>query len=94
MLFTFVNKLSLLASSSLTLNKVFFNILFITIFFLEKRQTLLFSATLTKKTEDLVRASIKGTPLYIGVEDLNDEATVEGLKQVFIGFSSIYVTKG
>ncbi|GFS88312.1 ATP-dependent RNA helicase DDX18 [Nephila pilipes] len=48
------------------------------------RQTLLFSATLGKKTEDLVRVALKKLPLYVGVEDNNEEATVEGLTQGYV----------
>ena len=49
----------------------------------EKRQTMLFSATQTRKTEDLARISLKKEPLYVGVDDkLGDIATVAGLEQV------------
>ena len=41
----------------------------------KKRQTMLFSATQTKKTEDLARISLKKMPVYIGVDDLKDTAT-------------------
>ena len=51
------------------------------IFFVEKRQTVLFSATQTQKTEDLARISLK-KHIYIGVDDSKEMATVEGLKQV------------
>ncbi|KFM59691.1 ATP-dependent RNA helicase DDX18, partial [Stegodyphus mimosarum] len=50
----------------------------------KSRQTLLFSATLTKKTEDLVRVALRNQPLYIGVEDQEEKATVEGLKQGYV----------
>jgi ATP-dependent RNA helicase DDX18/HAS1 len=43
---------------------------------------MLFSATLTAKTDELRKLSFKKEPLYIGVDDNNDEATVEGLEQV------------
>lgn len=49
---------------------------------LEKRQTMLFSATQTRKVEDLARISLKKEPLYVGVDDNKDTATVEGLEQV------------
>ena len=48
----------------------------------EKRQTMLFSATQTKKVEDLARLSLKKAPLYVGVDDHKESATVEGLEQV------------
>lgn len=43
---------------------------------------MLFSATQTRKIEDLARISLKKEPLYIGVDDSKDKATVEGLEQV------------
>ena len=50
--------------------------------FLERRQTMLFSATQTRKTEDLARISLKKEPIYVGVHDTREIATVEGLEQV------------
>ena len=47
----------------------------------KERQTVLFSATQTKKVEDLVRASMKD-PIYLAVEDSN--ATVSNLEQGFV----------
>lgn len=49
---------------------------------LERRQTMLFSATQTRRTEDLAKISLKKEPLYVGVDDTSDQATVEGLEQV------------
>ena len=43
---------------------------------------MLFSATQTRKTEDLARVSLKKEPLYVGVDDTKDKATVAGLEQV------------
>ena len=45
---------------------------------------MLFSATQTRKLEDLARVSLKKEPLYVGVDDSKDIATVEGLEQVHI----------
>ena len=45
---------------------------------------MLFSATQTRKVEDLARLSLKKAPLYVGVDDDKDASTVEGLEQVYI----------
>merc|ERR1719186_1977140 len=52
----------------------------------KRRQTMLFSATTTKKTEDLVKLALKKEPIYIGIEEKNkgDLATVEGLEQGYV----------
>merc|ERR1719234_3103476 len=65
----------------------------------KKRQTMLFSATTTKKTEDLVKVALKKEPIYIGIEeksqapcshkniseqDSNGMATVAGLEQGYV----------
>ena len=53
----------------------------------KKRQTMLFSATSTKKTEDLVAVALKKEPIYIGIEVKNKEgvaATVAGLEQGYV----------
>jgi len=57
----------------------------------ERRQTMLFSATQTRKIEDLARISLKKEPLYIGVDDQKDKATVEGLEQVGV-YMTLYMT--
>lgn len=44
-----------------------------------ERQTLLFSATQTRKVEDLSRVSLK-SPILIGVEDNDEIATVDTLQ--------------
>ncbi|KXJ13155.1 ATP-dependent RNA helicase DDX18 [Exaiptasia diaphana] len=49
-----------------------------------KRQTVLFSATQTKKIEDLAKLSLKRSPLYVGVDDNKETSTVEGLEQGYI----------
>lgn len=43
---------------------------------------MLFSATQTRKVEDLARISLKKEPLYVGVDDDKAHATVDGLEQV------------
>ncbi|XP_028820297.1 ATP-dependent RNA helicase DDX18 isoform X2 [Denticeps clupeoides] len=50
----------------------------------KRRQTMLFSATQTRKVEDLARISLKKEPLYVGVDDNKDTATVEGLEQGYV----------
>ena len=53
----------------------------------KKRQTMLFSATTTKKTEDLVAVALKKEPIYIGIEVKTKEgtaATVAGLEQGYV----------
>jgi len=47
---------------------------------------MLFSATTTKKTEDLVAVALKKEPIYIGIEVKNklDSATVAGLEQGYV----------
>lgn len=55
---------------------------------LERRQTMLFSATQTRRTEDLAKISLKKEPLYVGVDDTSEQATVAGLEQVNLHFLS------
>ncbi|XP_021377360.1 ATP-dependent RNA helicase HAS1-like isoform X2 [Mizuhopecten yessoensis] len=50
----------------------------------KKRQTMLFSATQTRKIEDLAKVSLKKEPLYVGVDDSKEKATVEGLEQGYV----------
>lgn len=50
----------------------------------KERQTILFSATQTRKVEDLARLSIQGKPVHVGVHDDSDKATVDGLQQGYV----------
>lgn len=50
----------------------------------KKRQTMLFSATQTEKTEALSKLALKKEPIYVGVDDHKSEATVSGLEQGYI----------
>jgi len=52
----------------------------------KKRQTMLFSATATKKTEDLVKLALKKEPISIGLDEKlnNTLATVSGLEQGYV----------
>jgi ATP-dependent RNA helicase DDX18/HAS1 len=49
-----------------------------------KRQTMLFSATQTNKVEDLAKLALDKTPMYIGVQEQTDFATVKGLEQGYV----------
>ncbi|XP_063244275.1 probable ATP-dependent RNA helicase pitchoune [Bacillus rossius redtenbacheri] len=50
----------------------------------KRRQTMLFSATSTAKTEALTKLALKKEPVYVGVDDQKDKATVEGLEQGYV----------
>ncbi|KAF4788146.1 ATP-dependent RNA helicase DDX18 [Turdus rufiventris] len=50
----------------------------------KRRQTMLFSATQTRKVEDLAKISLKKEPLYVGVDDHKETATVDGLEQGYV----------
>ncbi|XP_043788139.1 probable ATP-dependent RNA helicase pitchoune [Apis laboriosa] len=54
----------------------------------KKRQTMLFSATQTKKTEMLMTLALKKEPVYVGVDDDKEKATVEGLEQGYVACPS------
>lgn len=50
----------------------------------KRRQTMLFSATQSQKTEALTSLALKKEPVYVGVDDTKKEATVDGLEQGYI----------
>ncbi|KAI4344034.1 hypothetical protein L6164_011311 [Bauhinia variegata] len=50
----------------------------------KNRQTALFSATQTKKVEDLACLSFQTKPVYIGVDDDRTKVTNEGLQQGYV----------
>jgi len=50
----------------------------------KRRQTMLFSATLTAKTNDLINMALKTEPLYVGLDEVREKATVEGLEQGYV----------
>eukprot|EP00301_Raphidiophrys_heterophryoidea_P019581 c4484_g1_i1.p1 GENE.c4484_g1_i1~~c4484_g1_i1.p1 ORF type:complete len:609 (+),score=172.63 c4484_g1_i1:46-1827(+) len=50
----------------------------------KSRQTMLFSATQTQNVEDLARLSLRRKPVYVGVHDKTDVATVQGLEQGYV----------
>lgn len=45
---------------------------------------MLFSATTTAKTENLTKLALKKEPVYVGVDDTKEKATVEGLEQGYV----------
>lgn len=53
----------------------------------KKRQTMLFSATQSQKTEMLEKLAFKKEPIYVQVEDIKNESTVEGLQQGYVACS-------
>lgn len=50
----------------------------------KERQTMLFSATQTQNVEQLAKLSIRSAPLYVGVDDGANEATVTTLEQGYV----------
>ncbi|KAL5183643.1 DEAD-box ATP-dependent RNA helicase 27 [Glycine soja] len=59
-------------------------IIWVSISLYPNRQTALFSATQTKKVEDLARLSFQTTPIYIDVDDGRTKVTNEGLLQGYV----------
>lgn len=51
----------------------------------KERQTLLFSATQTKKTDDLARVSLKENAAFVSIHENADSATPDKLEQVVFG---------
>ena len=51
------------------------------IFSVERRQTMLFSATKDNKTNELARLALKTEPMEVDVDSDKMSATVEGLEQ-------------
>ncbi|XP_037029055.1 probable ATP-dependent RNA helicase pitchoune [Bradysia coprophila] len=50
----------------------------------KRRQTMLFSATQTQKIDALTKLALKKEPIYVGVDDNKETATVSGLEQGYI----------
>ncbi|XP_017104777.2 probable ATP-dependent RNA helicase pitchoune [Drosophila bipectinata] len=50
----------------------------------KRRQTMLFSATQTARIDALSKLALKAEPIYVGVHDNQDTATVDGLEQGYI----------
>jgi len=49
-----------------------------------KRQTMLFSATQTEKTQDLISLSFRSKPLFINVDRDSDVATADRIQQGYV----------
>ncbi|XP_018051556.1 PREDICTED: probable ATP-dependent RNA helicase pitchoune [Atta colombica] len=50
----------------------------------KRRQTMLFSATQTQKVAMITTLALKKEPIYVGVDDDKEMATVEGLQQGYV----------
>uniref|UniRef100_A0A5S6QDM6 ATP-dependent RNA helicase n=1 Tax=Trichuris muris TaxID=70415 RepID=A0A5S6QDM6_TRIMR len=50
----------------------------------KQRQTVLFSATQTKKIEDLAKLALKKEPIFVSISEDAGQATVEGLNQGYV----------
>ncbi|KAF2074729.1 hypothetical protein CYY_003961 [Polysphondylium violaceum] len=50
----------------------------------KQRQTVLFSATQTRKVDEIAKVSFNKEPVYVGVDDSREVSTVEGLEQGYV----------
>jgi len=50
----------------------------------KQRQTILFSATQTRKVDEIAKVSFNKEPVYVGVDDSREVSTVEGLEQGYV----------
>ena len=48
----------------------------------KKRQTMLFSATSSRKQEDLINLALKREPIYVGIEEQNKVIQIAFLQEV------------
>ncbi|XP_011688166.1 PREDICTED: probable ATP-dependent RNA helicase pitchoune [Wasmannia auropunctata] len=54
----------------------------------KRRQTMLFSATQTQKVATITTLALKKEPIYVGVDDDKEMATVDGLQQGYVACPS------
>lgn len=54
----------------------------------ERRLTMLFSATQTSKVATITTLALKKEPIYVGVDDNKEMATVDGLQQGYVACPS------
>lgn len=53
---------------------------------------MLFSATQTKKVEALTALALKNEPVYVGVDDHREQATVDSLEQGCVNRDYSFIT--
>lgn len=63
-----------------------YQFILITCGFSEKRQTMLFSATIDEKVKNLIKLALTTDPVWISVKDDN-QSTVTGLQQGYVLYS-------